>query len=239
MVELQLLTGMRPGEVCQLTLAELDRSEEVWEYRPAAHKTAHHGRSRLIPLGPRAQAVLVRFLTGKHPPPEGFDTINFNHSKARNAAADAYEAAGRKRDARLLRELGRPIVFVAGCVVDPAAAVFSPWEAREERFLLMRANRKTRVQPSQASRRKQNPKHSPGAAFSPTGYAHAVAKAALRAGVPHWHPNQLRHLFATEVRKEFGLEAAQVSLGHSSANVTQVYAVRDEALATRVAAKVG
>jgi hypothetical protein len=30
MVQLQLLTGMRPGEVCRLTLGELDRSSDVW-----------------------------------------------------------------------------------------------------------------------------------------------------------------------------------------------------------------
>ena len=30
--------------------------------------------------------------------------------------------------------------------------------------------------------------------------------------LPHWHANQLRHSKATEVRREFGLEAAQVVL---------------------------
>ena len=30
-----------------------------------------------------------------------------------------------------------------------------------------------------------------------------------------WSPNQLRHAAATEVRKQFGLEAAQIILGHS------------------------
>ena len=38
-----------------------------------------------------------------------------------------------------------------------------------------------------------------------------------------WIPNQLRHTAATEIRQLFGLEAPQVSLGHSAANVTQVY----------------
>ena len=36
-----------------------------------------------------------------------------------------------------------------------------------------------------------------------------------------------------------GLEAAQVMLGHSRADVTQIYAERNEALATKVAAKIG
>ena len=54
-----------------------------------------------------------------------------------------------------------------------------------------------------------------------------------------WHPNQLRHTFATKVRKEHGLEAAQVLLGHAKADVTQIYAEKNEALAVAVAAKMG
>jgi integrase len=52
----------------------------------------------------------------------------------------------------------------------------------------------------------------------------AIARAAARAGVEHWSANQLRHLFATEVREAYGLDAAQVLLGHAKADVTQVYA---------------
>ena len=54
-----------------------------------------------------------------------------------------------------------------------------------------------------------------------------------------WHPNQLRHTYATKVRKEHGLEAAQVLLGHSKADTTQIYAERDQALAVGIAAKIG
>jgi len=35
------------------------------------------------------------------------------------------------------------------------------------------------------------------------------------------------------------LEAAQVSLGHSKADTTQIYAEKNEALAASVAAKIG
>ena len=42
-----------------------------------------------------------------------------------------------------------------------------------------------------------------------------------------WSPNQLRHTTATEIRSKFGLEGAQVALGHSNANVTEIYAERD------------
>jgi site-specific recombinase XerC len=68
----------------------------------------------------------------------------------------------------------------------------------------------------------------------------AVGAAAREAAsVEHWHPNQLRHLQGTEVRRRYGLEAAQVVLGHSKADVTQVYAERDLALAERIAREVG
>src|SRR5262249_38260878 len=59
MVELQRLTGMRPGEVCKLKLCDVDRSGALWEYRPTHHKTAHHGKGRVIPFGPRAGALIV------------------------------------------------------------------------------------------------------------------------------------------------------------------------------------
>lgn len=55
LVELQRLTGMRPGEVCQLRLSEVNRTNEVWVYRPTQHKTAHHGKTRTIHFGPRRQ----------------------------------------------------------------------------------------------------------------------------------------------------------------------------------------
>jgi hypothetical protein len=55
----------------------------------------------------------------------------------------------------------------------------------------------------------------------------------------HWHPNQLRHAHGTRVRREYGLEAAQVVLGHARADVTQVYAEADVSQAARVAAEIG
>ena len=57
--------------------------------------------------------------------------------------------------------------------------------------------------------------------------------------IPHWHPNQLRHSAATAIRKQFGLEGAQIILGHSKADVTQIYAERDTKLAADIARKIG
>lgn len=62
MVNLQLLTGARPGEVCSLTPSQIDRSGDVWLYRPAQHKTLHHGHERVIAIGPKAQSILRKYL---------------------------------------------------------------------------------------------------------------------------------------------------------------------------------
>ena len=57
--------------------------------------------------------------------------------------------------------------------------------------------------------------------------------------LPKWSPNRLRHTAATEIRGTFGLEAAQVALEHSQADVTQIYAEKDLTLAAEVARKIG
>jgi integrase len=62
MVEVQWLTGMRPGEVCNLRPCDIDRCGDVWIYTPPTHKTQRYGKERQIPIGPRAQAVLKRYL---------------------------------------------------------------------------------------------------------------------------------------------------------------------------------
>jgi integrase len=62
MVQFQRYTGCRPGEVCIIRPGDIDRTAEIWTYRPASHKTEHHGLDRLIFIGPMAQAVLLPYL---------------------------------------------------------------------------------------------------------------------------------------------------------------------------------
>jgi len=57
--------------------------------------------------------------------------------------------------------------------------------------------------------------------------------------VPRWNTHQLRHSAATRVRREFGIEAARIVLGHRHIGVTEVYAERDATVAATVAAKIG
>jgi integrase len=203
MVRFQRLTGCRPEEVCQVRPCDVDRTGDVWTYRPQSHKTEHHGRERIICLGPQSQALLRPYLL---------------------RPADAH--------------------------------CFSPIEAEDRRHAAQREARKSKVQPSQRNRRKARPARAPKPFYVKDSYARAirrgiekankqVAKQAAEQGVeppvpiPHWHPSQLRHTRATEIRREFGLEAAQVTLGHSKADVTQVYAERDQRLAADVARKIG
>lgn len=75
--------------------------------------------------------------------------------------------------------------------------------------------------------------------YDTASFRRAIHRAADRANVERWSPNRLRHLRATTIRKEHGLEAAQVALGHARADVTQVYAERDRRLAAEVARQTG
>ena len=172
-----------------MTLNQIDRSGDVWRYRPAKHKTAHHGKERVIPFGPNARAVLSAFLIDR--------------------------------------------------ALESTEPLFSPRRAREERFARLRENRKSKVQPSQVSRKKSQPKRLPALTYTPQSLAHAVTAAAKKAKVAHWHPYQLRHSYATKVRKQHGLEAAGAALGHTRMSATEIYGERDEQLAVSVAAKIG
>ncbi len=62
MIRMQLLTGMRPGEVVAIKPADIDRSGDVWEFRVDGHKTEHHGRDRTVYIGPQAKSILGPYL---------------------------------------------------------------------------------------------------------------------------------------------------------------------------------
>jgi hypothetical protein len=53
-----------------MTLGRIDRSGPAWEYRPEWHKGTQADRDRVIFLGPRSQAVLIEFLSGRLPDPD-------------------------------------------------------------------------------------------------------------------------------------------------------------------------
>lgn len=62
MVQVQLLCGMRPGEVCVMRPADVDRTGDVWIFRPAAHKNAWRGQQCMKAIPRVAQDILRPFL---------------------------------------------------------------------------------------------------------------------------------------------------------------------------------
>ncbi len=129
-------------------------------------------------------------------------------------------------------------LFLGG---DPSAFVFVPRDALED---LNRERAKNRVTKYYDSRqgvqvRKNSPKRPLGERYTSESYARAIARACKKAGIPVWAPNRIRHTVGTDVREKFGLEAAQVVLGHSKADVTRVYAERNQELARRIIAEIG
>jgi integrase len=138
---------------------------------------------------------------------------------------------------------------------DPKAFLFSPQEAEdwrnEQRRAFRKPNRKTKIYPSELKSRElrkqkaKKPSRRPKRSrFDVDSYRRAITYGLEKArklgvNIPHWHPHQLRHAFATEVRRKYGVEGAQVALGHVHADVTQVYAERNLALASRIASEVG
>jgi integrase len=123
---------------------------------------------------------------------------------------------------------------------DGTEFLFQPREARHEWLAQRRASRKSPMTPSQRARKsKAKPKRAPGDCYDARAYAHAVAKACKRAGVPPWHPHQLRHNAGTWLRKEFGIEVARIILGHNSPVTTALYAEADREKARSIMAKAG
>lgn len=119
---------------------------------------------------------------------------------------------------------------------DPQAFCFSPAESVAWWQATKRAQRKSKVQPSQESRALENPRKTPGNCFDANSYRQSIQRAAKRAGVEQWHPYQLRHLAGTVVREALGIEAAQALLGHSQSAQTEHYAKLSEAKAIEAAA---
>lgn len=75
--------------------------------------------------------------------------------------------------------------------------------------------------------------------YSPQSYGRAVRRACEAAKSRPWHPHQIRHSYATRVRASHGLDAAQAMLGHATARVTEIYAVRSSGLAKKISDEIG
>lgn len=141
---------------------------------------------------------------------------------------------------------------------DLQAFIFSPADADAWRRAKLHAQRKTPMscgnKPGSNCQRYPGPK--PGDCYAVVSYARAIRRGCESAFPPpadmadaeqvrqwrkahHFHPHQLRHTAATELRKTHGLEAAQVVLGHKAIAATQIYAEKNNEQAMRIMAEVG
>lgn len=218
MVRLQRLTGARPGEICALRHAEIDRSGVIWKYTPAEHKTEHHGHRRVIFIGPKGQAVLGRYLL------RSADAYCFSPQEAESAR-------------RAVRHANRSTPLSCGNLpgqnrrAKPKRAAGKCYTNDSYRRAIQRGCELAFQMPAELRRLPKD------AAEEDKAVQRAKAKQWREMHL--WSPHQLRHSAATEIRHKYGLEAAQATLGHRRMDVTEIYAEKNQDLAARVASEVG
>lgn len=222
MVQLQLLTGMRPDEVCGLRPMNVSRTGAVWEYRPESHKTEHHDRERVVYIGPDSQRLLTPFLEREtcsycFSPKEVVEHWLATKHAQRVTPASCGNRRGARTSKTRSRELG------------------DRYSTSSYRRAIHRACDRAFEPPDSLKKLDSE---------STKAWHTRLTEAGVRAlknwqSEHRWSPNQLRHTAATKIRRDFGLEAAQVILGHAAANVTQIYAERDSNKAREVAKAVG
>jgi integrase len=228
MVELQRLTGMRPGEVCRLRGRDLEVTGAVWVYRPGSdqgpagqHKTTHHGHERVVLIGPRAQEVLKPWLK------TDLSAYLFSPKEAevlRNAA---------RRQAR--KSPMTPSQGARKPKKKPKRPRGERYRVAAYRLALYRACDRAFSPPSPLAK---------GDDETQQGWRSRLStedKTELRRWrkAHRWHPHQLRHNAGTLLRKEYGIEVAKIVLGHATLSATQVYAERDLEKAREVMSRIG
>jgi integrase len=218
MVRFQRLTGCRPEEVCLVRPCDVDLSGRVWAYRPASHKTEHHGRERVIFVGPQGQKVLRPYLLRENSaycfcPRDSERKRRTAQHDNRKTPLSCGNRPGTNRKAKAARGAGERY-----STDSYRRAIHRACELAFEMPKELRKGPKDEMTERKAERQEL---------------------ARQWRGQHAWHPNRLRHSAATKIRRRFGLEAAQVTLGHAAADVTQVYAERDHARAIDVMAKIG
>ena len=126
---------------------------------------------------------------------------------------------------------------------DPERPVFSAREAEAERNVQRRALRVTPMKPSdarrQAVRAESGGGREVGDSYTVDSLRRAISRACAAVGVPRWTPHQLRHAAATRIRKEEGVEAAGLVLGHSNLATTEIYAEASSERARKIVLRHG
>jgi integrase len=198
LIQLQLLTGARGGELLTMRAIDLDATGKVWTYTPGDHKTAHHGHTRTIYLGPKAQDVLRPFM----PPARAIDAYLFKPREALAEAKTRNAKSGRRPDQKPNpRQTDRTIGdhytrdSYRRAIARACDQAFPPPEP------LARCDGETIEQWHARLTDRQ--------------------RADLKAWQKdhRWHPHQLRHNAATRIRREFDIDAARAT--SSTAHLTR------------------
>jgi integrase len=220
---------------------------------PEREEVPDHIIVQTLPFMPKTLATMVQVqrLTGMRPSEVCKMRVG-DIDKTRDPELWYYAPESHKTEKHIGKKdipLGKPEqVLIAPYLEgkEPEAAVFSPRTAQEERNIEKRANRKTKISPSQAARDKAR-------ASKPTrynefydkrSYWRAVNHAIVRGNkilpegkkIPHWFPYQIRHAAGTETERQTGsLDKAQALLGHKTPNVTRRYAKAQLTIAEEMA----
>ncbi len=235
LIELQRLTGARGGELFKLRRKDIDTSGDVWTYTLKDHKTAHHGKARTIYFGPRAQDVIHTFLLGR--PVDAFlfspaDAEQERREKMRADRTTPLSCGNRPGTNRSDEPQCGPRDYYSRDTYHTAiqracdVAFPPPPELARQRV--------------EGNGRKKNATRWETKAEWKKRLCERGADLKAWQREHRWHPHQLRHAAGTRIRRDFGLEAAQIALGHSSALITDaVYADRDTAKAVEVMRRMG
>jgi integrase len=195
MVQLQRYTGMRPGEVVLLRGIDVTITEEGWIYQPAKHKTARLGKKRVIPLGPKARALLKPWLR------PNLEEYLFQPVEVIGKAT----LCGKKLGSRYTTNSYDHAILNACYRAFPPPAHL----ARQRVPARGRKHRYTRWETVKEWRNR----------LGPEGWKELQTWRQQH----RWHPHQLRHTFNTEASAHFGPDHAQAALGHSSLKANEVY----------------
>jgi integrase len=226
MIRLQLLTGARAGEIILLRGQDLDTSiASLWVYCPEKHKTLHHGHDRHIYVGPRAQEILRPFLKPDEPGAYVFASSEAERARhterSEKRVTPVQPSQVERRKAARRHRRARP----------PG----DRYEVASYRRAIARACDAAFPPPAPFGRREKESARQWKARLTEKERGALMAWRRQH----RWHPHQLRHNAATRLRKEFGLEAAQVILGHRTLAVTEIYAEKNIAAAQEIMAKGG
>jgi integrase len=123
----------------------------------------------------------------------------------------------------------------------PDEYIFSPKVAVEQRLAKRESERTTSKSCGnrRGTNRVRSPKTIAGDCYNAGSYGHFIAYACIKAKVPKWTPNQLRHSVGTKLREIEGIESASVILGHRHLPTTEIYAQASTKRAIEVAKKHG